>query len=296
VSTPSGRLPRFGPVDDGANRAESGAARVEQGAQRVRSHGAFRWLAGMGLISRAVVYLVLGALIVEIAAKGHASSQADSQGAFAELGRQPGGPEVLSLLALGLLAYATWRFVETISRRPQGQRVSGWTRAGWLTAGTLYVALSVSVVRLLTGSRPNQGPAQHPSSLAATVLRLPFGPAWLGLIATATVAGGSSLIAWGAVHDYGDSLQTGRMRPLVRNIARWSGILGNAARGVAVLLVASSFFASAASHDPSRAKALDSALQGLANAVPGDLLLGLVGLGFLIFAIHSTVEARFRRV
>jgi hypothetical protein len=250
----------------------------------------------VGLLSRAAVYLVLGGLILEIAAKGRASARADSEGAFSELGRQPAGKEILVFMAIGLGAYALWRFVESFSRQPQGQHVSGWTRAGWVIVGALYVGLCVTVVRLVVGSHPNQGPEQHPSSFAATVLRLPLGPVCLGLIATAIVGGGIALIAWGVAHDYGKTLQVARMSPRVRSIARWSGIIGNSARGVAVLLVASTLFISAVSDDPARAKALDSALQGLANAPAGDVLLVIVGIGFLIFGLHSLVEAKYRRV
>lgn len=296
VSTHLHRRPLQSELDEGARKAKSGTANVEQAAQRVRSSAAFQWLARVGLLSRAFVYFVVGALIVEIAAKGRASSRADSEGAFAEIARQPAGPEILTLLAVGLGAYAVWRFVETVSRRPQGQQVSGWTRAGWLAVGVLYVALCGNVVSIIAGSGPNEGPEQHPSSFAATVLGVPLGPELLGLIAVAVMAGGVSLIVWGAVHDYGRPLQTERMKPVVRELARWSGILGNAARGAAVLLVASTLIASAITDNPSRAKALDAALQGLASVPVGDVLLVAVGTGFVIFGFHSTIEARFRRV
>jgi Domain of Unknown Function (DUF1206) len=291
------RILRFRPeVEEDASQSASSATKVEQGAQRVRTSPLFQWIARVGLLSRAVVYVVLGALILEIAVKGRASSRADSEGAFSEIARQPAGREILALLATGLAAYALWRFVETVSSQPQGQQVSAWARIGWLTVGVLYVGLCVNVVKIILGSPAKQGPEQHPSSFAASVLQLPLGPELLGLVAAAVVVGGIVLIVWGAIHDYGKSLQTARMSPGVRKLARWSGILGNAARGVAVLMVGSSLFVSAVSDNPNRAKALDTALQGVANGAVGKVLLVAVGVGFVIFATHSIVEARFRRV
>jgi hypothetical protein len=104
--------------DHGARKVESGAAKVEQGAERVRHSRAFRGSARLGLISRAVVYLLLGTLILEIVANGRAPASTDSQGALNEVARQPAGTETLGLLGIGLAAYAVWRLVEALSQKP----------------------------------------------------------------------------------------------------------------------------------------------------------------------------------
>jgi hypothetical protein len=275
---------------------QSGAAKVKHGAEQVRHNRAFRWFARAGLLARAVVYLVLGGLVLQIGSSGHGSSQADAQGAFAEVGRQPAGTETLALLAAGLAAYAVWRFIEASSRRPQGQQISPWSRLGWYAAGGLYVALCVSVIRIIAGSGSSQKAEQHPSSFAADILRVPAGPALLGLIAAAVAAGGIGLIAWGLRHDYAKELRTDQMTRRVRTVTRWSGMLGNTVRGIAVLLVASSLFLSAVSDDPARAKSLDTALYSLAGSPAGAALLVIVGAGFVSFGFHSVFEARFRRV
>lgn len=212
------------------------------------------------------------------------------------MGRQPAGTEILAILAAGLAAYAVWRFVEACALRPRGQRISRWTRGGWFAISALYVGLCVSVVQLMAGSSANEGPAQHPSSFAARVLHLSLGPILLGLTAAALAVGGIALFIWGARHDYAKSLHTEKMSEPASTVARWSGIIGNAARGVAVVLVAWSFFGSALSDDPDRAKSLDAALHMLAGSPAGAVLLVAVGAGFLSFGLHSIIEARFGRV
>jgi hypothetical protein len=297
MSADLGRLTRLLPGLDGdVNNARASATKVERRAQQVRRNRSFQWFARAGLIARAVVYVVLGVLILEIAIKGRPSARADSLGSFAEIARQPAGVEVLALLAIGLVAYAIWRFAEAASRTPQGQETSGWTRVGWMAAGFVYLVLCLNVVRLVAGTRPNEGPEQHPSSFAGSVLRLPLGPELLGLIAAAGVVGGIYLMVWGVRHDYGNAWQTRKMTPRLVGLGRWSGIVGNGARAVAVLLVASSFLVSAFSDDPDRAKSLDLALQALAGRPVGVIVLVLVGAGFLSFGLHSLVEARLRRV
>ena len=297
MSTLFDRLSQILPgLEEGTDKAEWSATKVEQEAQDVRNNGAFRWFARLGLLGRAVVYLVLGALIIQIAANGRASSPADTQGAFSEVARQPAGTEFLALLAFGLAAYALWRFVEALSRTPEGQRASGWTRVGWLASGALYVALCVDVIRMILGSKPNEGPEQHPSSFAANVFQLPLGPELLGLIGAAVAAGGIALTVWGIKHDYGKLLQTTQMGHRTLTVARWTGVLGNTARGIAVLLVTFSLIVSAVSDNPKEAKSLDAALQALARTSFGAPLLIAVGIGFLSFGVYSVIEARFRRV
>lgn len=274
----------------------SGADKVEHGADAVRHNPFFRGFARVGLLARAVVYLVVGGLVLDIAASGRGQAQADSEGAFAEIRRQPAGTEILAILAAGLAAYAVWRFVEACSRRPRGRQISRWTRGGWFAISALYVGLCVSVVRLMAGSSANEGPAQHPSSFATSVLHLFLGPLLLGLIAATLAVGGTALVVWGVRHDYAKSLQTENMSKLTRNVAGCSGIVGNASRGVAVALVAWSLFGSAVSDDPDKAKSLDAALHMLAGSLPGAVLLVAFGAGFLAFGLHSIIEARFGRV
>ena len=130
------------PRADGSKEpARSTTKDVERGAEEVRHSPVFARLARLGLLSRAVVYALVGALVIEIAVRGRSSSAADSQGAFAAISRRPAGREILGLVVVGLAAYALWRFVEAVSQAPQGQRVSAFTRLGWCGIGVVYVFL-----------------------------------------------------------------------------------------------------------------------------------------------------------
>jgi hypothetical protein len=234
---------------------------------------------------------------LQIVASGRSSSAPDSQGAFAEIARQPAGTLLLVVLAIGLAAYAIWRFVEAASRRPQGQTVSGWSRAAWAAIGVLYVGLCVDVVRMIAGSHPSGGPEQHPSSFAQKVLQAPLGPELLGVIAAAVTGGGIALIVWAVLHDHTEPLQTHRMKHRATiALARGSGVAGNVARGITVLLVASSLFVSAATDNPAKAKSLDAALESLAGTTGGAVLLIVVGAGLLSFAAYSFMDSAFRRL
>jgi hypothetical protein len=147
---------------------------------------------------------------------------------------------------------------------------------------------------MMVGARPNGDPAQHPSSFAADVFRVPLGPGLLGLIAAGLSAAGIAMTIWGLRHDYAKELLTTQMNRPTLAAARWTGIFGNSTRGVAVMLVASSLFVSAISANPLQAKSLDAALQALAKTPVGAPLLIVIGAGFFAFGVHSLIEARFR--
>jgi hypothetical protein len=278
----------------GATSVRSEARHIGRGADQVRRHFVFRAIAHLGLLSRAVVYLLLGALVIEIAVRGRSSNAADSQGAFAAISHWPAGRELLALVALGLAAYALWRFVEAASNSPQGP-VTVWTRLGWIAVGLLYIFLCVTAVELSVGSQP-QGAHQSATPFAAHVLRLPGGAVLLGVLAAVVAASGVALIVWGVSHGYAALLRRNEMGTTSRRSLRPAGAVGNVARGVSVLLVASFLFSSAVSVDPERAKSLDAALQSLAGSAAGAVLLGGIGAGFLAFSVFSIFEARFRRI
>jgi Domain of Unknown Function (DUF1206) len=279
----------------GAKKAQSGATKVARGADDLRRSTGFRWMARVGLLSRALVYCLVGALVIEIAIKGRASSSANSEGAFAEIAKQPTGHEILGLVCAGLAAYALWRFVEAVSMRPQGESKSGWARLGWACIGVVYVFLCVDVVELITGSSTNS-PDQHPASFAAGILRLPLGPELLGLIAAGVAVGGGGLIVWGLTHDYSKDLKARQKISMGIRTTHVTGVVGNVARGIAVLLVASSFFTSVVSGDPMRAKSLDAALRSLSRTQTGLPVLVIVGIGLVAFAVYSALEAWLRQV
>jgi hypothetical protein len=122
---------------------------------------------------------------------------------------------------------------------------------------------------------------------------LPLGPELLGLVAAGAAGAAIGLIVWGVTQNYSKWLQTARMGSRSTLVVRVSGLAGNMARGLAVLLVATTLFVSAVSADPMHAKSLDAALKALAAHPGGGLLLVAIGVGFLSFSVHSAMERAF---
>jgi hypothetical protein len=272
-----------------AQRLERDADKVRTAARHEERQPAFRRVARGGLIARTVVYLMIGALSLEVAVVRHSGVAADSQGAFDEIARQPGGRALLGVLAVGLIAYAAWRVIEAIA----GNGL--WPRLGWLASGVLYLALFVEAIEILAG-HASSDPSEHPQPIVARLLRIPAGPELVGAIGVAIAAAGFALVVWGIVHDYDKILEARRMPPWSRRFARVLGIAGDASRGLAVVLVASYLLDAAVADDPADARGASSALQSLVSLPAGRGLLGLLAAGLLAYAAYSAAEVCYRRV
>jgi hypothetical protein len=130
----------------------------------------------------------------------------------------------------------------------------------------------------------------------AYVLRWPAGPLWVGLVGAGLAVGGLGLAVWGFVHDYSHALDTNRVRGVTFQVARATGMAGDAARGFLVLLVSVYLLEGAVTDDPSRAKGAGQALSSFDRLPAGPELLLTTAFGLACFAVYSVFEALYRRV
>ena len=249
----------------------------------------------IGLGARAAVYAMISYLAFDIAIFRTAPTQTNGEGALAEVARQPAGPELLGLLATGLLAYALWRLMGAFAPDGTGT-VTGWKRIGWLAAAIVYVALFTQALRLLVDGQGSGGPTNHPRPYIATMLHWPGGSTWVGLAGFAVAAAGIALAVWGLAHDYRSELTAGDLGQRGQLLARATGGFGNVTRGLLVTLFGAYLIAAAVTDDPSTVKGPDALLLTGTNRPLGPLLVGLAALGLLSYSVFSLFEARFRAV
>lgn len=70
-----------------------------------------------GLVARALVFIIIGLFLIQAAWLARAEEARGLGGALLTLERQPYGPYVLGAVALGLVAYGLYMFVEALYRR-----------------------------------------------------------------------------------------------------------------------------------------------------------------------------------
>ncbi len=108
----------------------------------------------------------------------------DTSGALQEILVQPLGKLLLSLLTIGLLGYALWRFVQAMldpeasSRdHPEKRMVQ---RLGCLMSAIAYSGLALTAVKLVLGTGGTDGKA--PKDWTERLLVQPFGQWLVGLV------------------------------------------------------------------------------------------------------------------
>jgi Domain of Unknown Function (DUF1206) len=292
-------------VDGPAREAQEVAAALPAEASQVRSKHWFQKFARVGLITRAVIYGLLAYIAADLALTHTSPAEANGSGALSEVGRQPAGRALLAVLAVGLAAYALWRLAQALSRqnpeekdRPEKETMSTIQRAGWICTAIVYFFLfgqaAVLAVSAQSGGSGSGGPSAHPQPFVATVLRWPAGPVWVGLAGGGLAIGGAALVVWGSFHDYSNVLDTRRMRRWTFRGAQVSGIAGEAARGLLIVLVSVYLLAAAVADNPAKAKSPNGALLSLDRVPAGQALLLVTVVGLLCFAVYSVFEALYR--
>ena len=270
--------------------------------RQARTHGEdiartpqFEWFARAGLAARGVVYILIGALAVQVAL-GDGGKTTNPQGALQTIAEQPLGTVLLILVAIGLAGYATWRLLRAaIGHGPESsddakQRIDG------LVSGIGYAALCVTAVKILAGSGGGSGGSQQADKATGGVLGWPGGT-WLVAIAGAIIIGVGLEQGYKAVkRKFLDDSKTGEMSHRVRQAFTALGVGGFLARMVVFTLIGYFLIKAALDFDPDKAITIDGALAHLGQSSYGPLLLGLVAAGLVCFGAYSIVDARFRKV
>jgi hypothetical protein len=272
---------------------ERDAQTVESDARAIEGRTWFRRVAQVGLFARGVIYLILAGLAFEVATRGSSFVQADTDGAFVAIARQPSGPLLLIALGSGCGAYATWRLVQALAGGVVDDRAARWARLGRAASGLLYLLLGAEAIELVAG-RSTESIAPRPEPLVAKVLAWPGGPEIVGFVAIAVAVVGIALGTWGFLHDYGMVLDARRLGRSF-GLARASGVAGDCARGLLLVIVAAYLFFAAVTRNASRSRGLGRALESLVHEPLGPELIGLIGAGLVAYAAYALIEAAYLR-
>jgi hypothetical protein len=248
--------------------------------------------ARVGYAARGVVYLFVGGLAVN-AAVGGGGKTTGSKGAMVTMLQQPFGRFLLGGIALGLVGYSIWRFIQAIRDVDHhGTDAKGLAiRGGLLTSAVIHLGLAVYAAALLSGNG-GSGDGQSSQTLTAHLMAQPFGRWLVGLAGVAVIGAGVAQIIKGWRAGYEKHMDLGEARQWVAPVCRF----GLVARGV--VFVMSGFFlvVAAVRFDPQKARGLQGALESLQGQVYGPILLGVVALGLVAFGIYSILEMRYRRI
>lgn len=281
-------------MDAGRELGVEISSKVEQSA----AHAA-PWverLARFGYAAKGVVYIMIGFLALQLAF-GQGGEATGPEGALDIIGRQPFGRTLLAIMAVGLLGYALWRFVQAaLDPEDKGKDAKGLTqRAGYVVSGLTYAALGLLAGRMAFGAAGGEG-GEGAQDWTALLLAQPFGVWLVALVGLIVVGAGLYQFYYGVSGKFRDELKLHAMREVEQAWATRSGQLGYAARGVVYAITGGFLILAALRSDPQQAGGIGKALGELARQPYGPWLLGVVALGVLCYGIYAFVQAKYRRI
>ncbi|MDQ2961114.1 MAG: DUF1206 domain-containing protein [Candidatus Dormibacteraeota bacterium] len=249
-------------------------------------------IARVGILSRAVNYLVLAVLVI-LVLLGRGNQELDRRGAIEAIAAQPFGRVLLILLCVGVLAYIAWMVVRTLSSRAGESTMARLGRR--LVAGVtaiVYAGFLVTIVRFLGGSQTSS-PQGRQQTLTASLLASGGGRLLVALAGIAVIGAGIGLLVYAVTRKFEAAIGTGSMGPAMRRLATVLGVAGQAARGLVYVILGGFVLSSALAKDAAQSKGLDTGLHTLAGQPFGAVMLAVVGLGFLAFGLFSLIDARY---
>jgi len=251
-------------------------------------------LVRLGYVARGTIYFVIGALALQLAL-GKGGATVTPTGAIDYIGKLPFGQFLLIVMAIGLVGYALWglirAFLDPLHKGITGKGLVA--RGGYLVSGASYALLAVPVIlSLLHQSSSSTGGGSNnfiPDLWAKSYgiwLVAGIGVFWLlsGL--------GQLSVAYSA--SFMQDLNQSAMSAKEIEVARRVGRLGFTARGLVFLLISVVIFRAIYEANVSGVSGLyDAALQEIARMPFGQILLGVVAAGLVLFGIFSILIARW---
>ncbi|MDX5411538.1 MAG: DUF1206 domain-containing protein [Rhodobacterales bacterium] len=207
---------------------------------------------------------------------------------------EPWGVAVLSLTALGLLAYALWRMASGFwDLEDYGKSAKGIiARSGQIVSGLVHFGLAVGVVTIVFAAGASQGDQSVIAKGTAWVMSMPFGRILVGLAGAVMIGAGAYYIRKGLTHKYLEQLRaneiTFRLRPALT--------AGLVAQGVTIGVIGFLFLLAAWQANPNEAGGLGEAFDWLREQPFGTYLVTALAAGLLAFALLCFVNAAYRIV
>jgi hypothetical protein len=265
---------------------------AERAAKKAQNSKPVEWLARLGLVSRGIVWLVVGLLAVQVA-RG-SNTKADKNGALHTIADQPFGHLLLVVLVLGFFGYAAWRLLEgTVGHLDEEAGRKRWAKRGTsLFRGAVYLGLAISTLKFLLSGGGND----KTQPLTARVMKAGGGRELVFAIGAGVIIGGLGMVLRAFQQKFEDNLDRGGMPSWLRSGTRFVGTAGLASRGLVFALIGWFLVDAALRFNPDQAKGLDASLKTVGHEPFGRVLLLAAALGLLAFALWSFLEARYRRI
>jgi len=255
------------------------------------------WLkkfARFGMFSKGVVYVLIGVLTA-MAAFNLGGQTSGKQGAFQFVYSQPFGKILLGLIALGLLGYVAWRFIQAI-KDPEDEGKG--RRAAYATSGIFYVLIAISAITLIfsgsSGGSGGSGGSGSQQQVLSGLLDQTWGQVLVGVFAVGFFAKAIWQFYRAFSGKFDDKLKNVNLRKEARETIKKAGFVGYISRGIVIGIIGYLFLDAAISANPSEAGGTKEAFGLIQNSTAGPIVLGVIALGLAAYGVFMFVKAKYR--
>jgi len=249
-------------------------------------------LARSGLIAKGFVYFTSGvlALMAAFHIGGESSEDADRTGVLYFLYDSSIGGWLLPLLALGLLCYSIWRFIEA-HHYSRGSKKEWKKTVRYILSGLVYLLVAFTAIKIVLHKDDKGGDSQQ--EFAREILAKPFGQGLLGIAALIIAGVGIYQVYYGLSEKYKKHVQNMSLHTNNAGLMLGAGKIGYVARGIVWLIIAYLMMQSAIAARSSHAGDSGEAFAFIEQSPMGKYLLAALGLGLIGYGCFNFIRARY---
>ncbi len=245
-----------------------------------------RLLARSGFAVNGLVHGIIGLLAIGVALG--AAGRADQGGALGQIASTPGGMVILWVVTIGLAALGLWLVAGAFLIPGADPK----KRIGHIVVevgkGAAYLLLASTALTFALGGRSDS--EADVDAMSASLIAAPGGVVVVLLLAALVMVIGGYFVVKGVRRRFVDDIDLPDGTPGTAVVA--IGVLGYVSKGLALAFTGALLAIAAIRADPSQASGLDGSLHALADLPLGQVILVVIGLGFLAYGLYCLVRAR----
>lgn len=254
--------------------------------------------ARFGLSAKGFVYVLTGVLSFMAAFELGATSENDASnsGIFSFIYDKPFGKIILAVVALGLVCYAIWRFIEAIKdTENKGSDSKGMAKRGtYLLSGIAYAGLAFVAAKFLMTHQRGNGDSQK--KFAEELLRKPFGQWLVAIVAVILICIGLWQAFMAISGKYKKNIRQSNLTGKAQGFVLRAGKVGYISRGIVWMIIGWLFIKAAWNEDAKQAGSTQDAFHWLKDSNFGTYLLAAVAAGLICYGIFMFVRARYQPI
>nr|WP_081710093.1 DUF1206 domain-containing protein [Arthrobacter sp. 35W] len=249
-------------------------------------------VARAGFAVSGVLHILVGTIAIGLAFGK--SGEADQGGAVAQLAAQPLGTLLLWTAFGACVALALWQFSEALfsyrglpAKKKAGRKLSA---AG---QGVVFSLVAATLSAFAVGRGKNS--SESTSDWTGTLMSAPLGSLLLYAIGAAVAVTGVVFAVRGITRSFTKMLSMPSSAP-ARSIVTVLGVAGYIAKGIVLVLTGVLVIIATAHARPQESTGLDGGLKALREQPYGIYLLGLVGVGLVLYGLFLAAKSRYAKM